>query len=78
VRGEPEMRGSILPGYALCRTDRYGFFDAIFIRDLEYDYAGLIGPVIHFEDIRAKLSTGAASDTAFVIDIYHHHLSLRF
>ena len=67
------MRGSIFPGYAFCRTDRYGFFDAIFIRDFEYDYADFIGPVIHFEDIRAKLSAGAASDTAFVVDIYHHY-----
>jgi len=72
------MRGSILPGYALCRTDRYGFFDAIFIRDFEYDYTCLIGPVIHFEDVRAKLSAGTTSDTAFVIDIYQHYLSLRF
>ena len=50
--GAAKDRGLVLPGYALCRAGRYGFLDAACICDFEYDYAGIAGPVVHFEDFR--------------------------
>ena len=51
--GAAKDRGLVLPGYALCGAGRYGFLDAACICDFEYDYAGIAGPVVHFEDFRA-------------------------
>ena len=50
--GAGKDRCLVLPGYALCRAGRYGFLDAASICDFEYDYAGIAGPVVHFEDFR--------------------------
>jgi hypothetical protein len=70
--GAAQDRGLVLPGYALYRAGRYGFVDAVPICDFEYDYAGLVGPVVHFEDVRAEFSAGAAPDTAFIIQVNQH------
>lgn len=51
--GAAKDRGLVLPGYALRRAGGYGFLDAGSICNFEYDYAGIAGPVVHFEDFRA-------------------------